>query len=392
MALTTLHVALADPDWQIQNAPDHRAPALLHLPATEKLIGKKPGDRVSIQDENGKPVIGQLELVHPGKADLKVIALLPPGAGQSLQIQNVDAPSNTSRYSTTHASDGRITLQNAGKTIAVYRLDIRPLPGHEKYNQCNFFHPLQTPSGTIVTDDAPSDHLHHRGLFLTFTKVIGPGKDGKPVQVDFWHPHARSRVASGQLHYMRNGDVAATFAATHDFMIDDQPVITQTVTAAAVQLSDKVNVLDLTIELSAVTDGVTLGDNFYSGLQLRGSREYQRPQLMFTYADGKEHRDVDDHKEHPPKDRWFDMTGLIGKRLAGSAIAPHPETPASRLCYARGVKGINADFVYDEAIPLKKGQTLTCKYQIYLHDDHVEAAHISDLAAWYNPGPQIVAK
>ena len=392
IALTAASAAGAGPGWTIDIPSPHDGPVFLHLPATLNLNRHQPGDRVLLRDNNGATITGQLERVRPDQPDLQVLARLPADVGNTLEVTAVEPPSPTPPYSTTHSSDGLITLFAEAKPIAVYHLDLRPIPTNEKYNQCNFFHPLCTPSLAVVTDDAPSDHLHHRGLFLAFTKVTAPDREGNPVTANFWQPDPRARIAPGRLHDARNGDVAATFAATHDFLIDDRPVLTQTVIAAATQLSDKVNLLDLTILITPVTDGVTLGDNFYSALQLRGARDFQRPQLMFTYADAKEHRDVDDHKEDPPADRWFDMTGLIGDRLAGAAIAPHPDTPASRLCYARGVKGINADFVYDQPMPLTKGQPLVCKYQIYMHDDHVAAARIADLAAMYNPGVKIAQK
>ena len=31
-----------------------------------------------------------------------------------------------------------------------------------------YFHPLNTPSGERVTDVAPGDHRHHRGVFLAW--------------------------------------------------------------------------------------------------------------------------------------------------------------------------------------------------------------------------------
>src|SRR5262245_37976541 len=43
-----------------------------------------------------------------------------------------------------------------------------------------YIHPLNTPSGKTVTEVAPADHPHHRGVFLAFMDMKGelPG--------DFW--------------------------------------------------------------------------------------------------------------------------------------------------------------------------------------------------------------
>ena len=43
-----------------------------------------------------------------------------------------------------------------------------------------YFHPLHTPKGVVVTDVAPPDHPHHRGVFLGWVEMHGK-KDA-----DFW--------------------------------------------------------------------------------------------------------------------------------------------------------------------------------------------------------------
>ena len=43
-----------------------------------------------------------------------------------------------------------------------------------------YFHPFSTPSGAVITDVAPADHKHHRGIFLAWYDMKGK-KDG-----DFW--------------------------------------------------------------------------------------------------------------------------------------------------------------------------------------------------------------
>ena len=38
-----------------------------------------------------------------------------------------------------------------------------------------YFHPVNTPSGETVTNVAPNDHPHHRGIFLAFwTRSFAP--------------------------------------------------------------------------------------------------------------------------------------------------------------------------------------------------------------------------
>ena len=114
--------------------------------------------------------------------------------------------------------DRTVAFRADQKQIAVYHVGIRSLPTHPEQNRTNFFHPLVTPSGVTVTDDAPQDHLHHRGLFMSFTKVTWAG-EGKRIEGNFWHADAAAVVVPGRLHYARGGPVCATLAASHDFVI-----------------------------------------------------------------------------------------------------------------------------------------------------------------------------
>ena len=46
----------------------------------------------------------------------------------------------------------------------------------------NYFHPLYDLDGTVLTEDFPKDHIHHRGIFWAWHQVR---INGKTVQ-DQW--------------------------------------------------------------------------------------------------------------------------------------------------------------------------------------------------------------
>ena len=111
---------------------------------------------------------------------------------------------------------------------------------------------------------------------------------------------------------------------------------------------------------------------------------------MFSYADGKPHRDVnhrtDPPPEEPPLSEWIDETGLVHGKPAGATVAIHSSTPVSQTCYSREVKGLNLNFLYSAPRTVKAGQTLRARYQVYIHDGAVAAAKIGQIARWFNPG------
>ena len=66
-----------------------------------------------------------------------------------------------------------------GRTMVTYQLKA-PAGAGLPVESGGFFHPVTTPSGVVVTDLAPADHRHHRGVFLAWVEMHGR-KDA-----DFW--------------------------------------------------------------------------------------------------------------------------------------------------------------------------------------------------------------
>ena len=363
--------------------------ALLRIPVPAGAITARPGQAAALTDEKGREVQAQVELAGLGGDQLELILVRPVGLGKTLRVGKIISPATAAPYVASWDGDRTITLGYGSKPIAVYRVGIRELPGLPAQSRSNFFHPLVTPSGVTVTEDAPPDHLHHRGLFLSFTEVTWTG-NGRRLKGNFWHGDSAAKVLPGKVRYARGGPVCAALAVSHDFTIGGQAVLEQDVIARSARVSQQVNVLDIEYRITALGGDVVLGPNFYSCLQLRGAAAFNRPELVFSYADGKPHRDVNlrdnPPREEPPLSEWIDETGLVQGRRAGAAVAIHSSAPSSRMCYARSVKGLNLDFLYSAPLTVKAGQTLRACYQVYIHDGTVADAKIGDIARWFNPG------
>src|SRR5687768_13758723 len=67
--------------------------------------------------------------------------------------------------------DTTLAIQSpAAKPIVTYHLK-KPADAKLPVDSGCFFHPLHTPAGRVVTDLAPADHPHHRGVFLAFVET-----------------------------------------------------------------------------------------------------------------------------------------------------------------------------------------------------------------------------
>ena len=55
------------------------------------------------------------------------------------------------------------------------------------FRRSGFMHPVATPSGRVVTDDFPADHLHQHGIFCAWVNTTFEGRS-----VDFWNQKGRT--------------------------------------------------------------------------------------------------------------------------------------------------------------------------------------------------------
>jgi hypothetical protein len=100
------------------------------------------------------------------------------------------------------APDG-IRLAEGGRPILFYRS--RPEPGREPW-RVHYVHPLHSAGGAVLTEDAPVDHLHHRGVFWAWRRILvdgvqaGDGWVGRDLELEVGtpqvseHPDGSARI------------------------------------------------------------------------------------------------------------------------------------------------------------------------------------------------------
>ncbi|HZE98924.1 MAG TPA: DUF6807 family protein, partial [Planctomycetota bacterium] len=114
-----------------------------------------------------------------------------------------------------------------------------------------YFHPLTTPKGAVVTDVAPSDHRHHRGIFLAWVELHGK-KDA-----DFWgwgqYAPVKDRVILNKgVTGLKGGDAAA-FEVANDWVAEGE-VLLQEALQVSLSMKESATVLTLVYTLKADAD------------------------------------------------------------------------------------------------------------------------------------------
>lgn len=105
---------------------------------------------------------------------------------------------------TMERTNGGLLFLEGNEKVLFYNIEPKSIEGN--YSRCNYLHPLWGPDGTVLTEDFPADHLHHRGIFWAWHQVwIGDKRIGDPWEIRDFHQcvtstgFANGKDGSGQL-------------------------------------------------------------------------------------------------------------------------------------------------------------------------------------------------
>lgn len=226
---------------------------------------------------------------------------------------------------------GNLAVTVEGAPLFGYQMDKDALPRPDidpKYKRAGYLHPVFTPSGKIVSDDYPKQHIHHHGIWAPWTKASFQGRTP-----DFWNMGAKTGLVEFvALDRTWGGPVHGGFVARHRFIDLSAPggalpVLNETweVTAYDVPAANGavLRVFDLTITQACATDDpLILPEYHYGGLGFRGRGEWLgEANAKFLTANGE----TDRVKAHASKANWINMHGAVeGGAIAGMTVFSHP--------------------------------------------------------------------
>jgi hypothetical protein len=275
---------------------------------------------------------------------------------------------------------GAWVVRAAGKDVLHYQIE-RPAAAKLPVESGGFFHPVTTPSGTVVTDLAPADHPHHRGIFLAWVEMHG-AKDA-----DFWgwgeHAPTKGRriVHEGVRDTLSGGDLAS-FDAYNRWLAEDQPLLKEVLhVAARAEPSASAYVIDLTYRLTPMAD-VTLSRWAFSGFCVRTRGDGK----ITAYSPAGEVKLPNPSHVKPESDwpaaAWYGYSlRLEDGKTAGVAVIDHPKNPPSLWHNHRDVRMLNPCIVAPGEVKLKAGETLVLRYRVVAHDGETPGAALDKLAA-----------
>src|SRR5687768_10452850 len=126
---------------------------------------------------------------------------------------------------------GAVSITQGKQVLATYPLRPEKDANLSVESGC-YFHPLKTPAGVTVTEVAPADHPHHRGVFFAWVEMRGK------VDGDFWGwgqhaPKDGRRIVNRGIAEVFNENTGAGFVANNQWMAGDEVVLDEELRAEA---------------------------------------------------------------------------------------------------------------------------------------------------------------
>jgi hypothetical protein len=297
--------------------------------AGQVIVFKLPADApksAAVRDAQGHDVPMQADA--DGTVRFTVAA---QKAGEALAYTLVGGPGRVRTGVVVAPEAGDLRVNVGGQPTLFFRMDRNRLPRADikpEVVRAGYIHPVFSPAGQIVTDDYPSNHVHHHGIWAPWTKTSFQGR-----APDFWNMHQKSGAEDFvALDRTWSGPVHGGFEARLKMVDLSAPVPVQALNVGwkliaydVAGASRPVRMFDLFITHSCATnDPLILPKYHYGGFGLRGAGAWNGPgeAARFLTSEGI----TDRIKGNDTRARWCYLGGVTETgALAGTAALGHPD-------------------------------------------------------------------
>ncbi len=218
----------------------------------------------------------------------------------------------------------QIVVRSGDKEVLRYQAEPGDLPRPEipaAFVRGGYIQSIHTPSGRLITDDFPANHLHHHGVWSPWTKTEFEGR-----HPDFWN----MGTGTGTVEFVAvdkiwQKDGKAGFSVRHRFVdLTTKPAKTALLESwdIAVSSEDGIYRIDFTsTQTCASASPLKLPEYHYGGFGFRGNAAWNgTANCRFLAADGVTDRD----KLNTLRERWVWVGGQVGDATCGVTILCHP--------------------------------------------------------------------
>lgn len=367
----------------------------IDTPVSVSLEGIDAAKPLRLEEVKGAERLAVPAQVEPGvPARLWFILAGKTAAGATRTFELVSAaPPDAPKIEVRADKDGLDIVCGDLKILRYRSTMVVPPEGvDKKFTRSGYINPCWTPSGLIVTDDIPPGHLHHKGVWMPWTKTEFEGR-----HPDFWNLGG----GTGTVRFVRMGPTTGgpVFAS---FQANQEQVDLSAPGGGKVALKEVWNVRVYRVggpdkgywlwdfmntQRCASDSPLKLPKYLYGGMGFRGAREWLgADKCQFLTSEGKDRKTGNESTG-----RWCDVSGTVGGKPAGVVIMGHPQNfrfpEPMRLhptepffCFAPSQAG-------DWAI--EPGKDYVFRYRFYVHDGPVKPEDANRMWADFGEPPVV---
>ena len=240
-----------------------------------------------------------------------------------------------------------------------------------------YFYPLLGPGDVHMTRGFPmetrpgedQDHPHHVSVYLGHGDVNGK---------DFWSRQVPIHPASPAT--FESGTVVGRLWTENAWSIGESVVLREKRIVEFPNFSPEV-MMDWTIYLTAGADTVTFGKTKEGSFAIRVAQGLTEKAGAVM---------VDSEGRHGEKEiwskaaKWVDYSGTVEGKKVGISIMNHPDSfRFPTTWHARGYGLFAANPFMNEAHTMKKGESLTLKYRVYVHSGNADEGKVAEVYNGY---------
>ncbi len=279
-------------------------------------------------------------------------------------------------------TDKGILITEGDRDVLLYRTAEQNAGG--KCVRCNYIHPLYGVDGSVLTEDAPSDHPHHRGVFWAWHQIYV----GDKQVADQWElKDFEQEIIEFEFMKQRSGNVILKTEVdwlSDNWKIDgkEMPFIKEFTQMEVWPTVGKVRRIDFEIHLRALEDGIKLGgsddEKGYGGFSVRMKLP---DDVAFSGPDG-EVEPMNTAVTSPGYINIAGKTGLNGKP-GGIVIIDHPDNPGYPQSWIIRNKNSmqNARWPGSQPVEVKVATPLILKYTMLVYSGKMKNKKIQRFIA-----------
>jgi hypothetical protein len=264
--------------------------------------------------------------------------------------------------------EGGFLFTENNENILFYQKEPKSVDG--KYQRCHYIHPLWGIDGTVLTEDFPADHLHHRGVFWAWHQIfIGDKSIGDPWEIkDFEQEITDIEYAAKEAGIAELKTEVLWKSPLWRNQGEKVPYMREKTKIAIHPKNGNYRRIDFEIQLLALAENLRIGgsadEKGYSGFSVRMDLPED---VTFTGPNGE----ITPENTAVKSPGYVNVSGSVGKNesAGGIIMVDHPENPDYPQPWILRKKNSmqNAAYPGNKLVPVSTRQPLILKYSLIVY-------------------------